>query len=418
MKKIFYIILSLIFALSLASFYACGDSTDNYGQEVLTPKEKAVYPAPPERQRTEQTKTVIDDFNMFNGEHVKWLGRNLSGTYFGETAVALYNAASGFSVSFKGSSLTVRIYSTSGDTTENGSNIGNGYVRVYVDGESDRLELTTNDAYYDLTLTDGLDGTKVHTVKMLKAVEEDFSRLYVSGITTDGEFYTPDAPSDIKIDVYGDSITAGFGILGNGSETAYSSALWDGTVTYASKVADYLDADYNVMCMQGIALSSACNTNAPARKYVMKDVYMNYSVNEKTAWDYSKFQPDIIIINLGTNDNGSLINPYTGKFNPTTETNAKLNTFISEYSAMIEDLHEKCPKAKIICCLGMMACNELYNEIADMVESLKNGGADYVYSLKLYLGKLAFGGHPSEQSNQVNAEMILEFLSAEFGINR
>ena len=418
MKKIFYIILSLIFALSLTSFYACGDSDDNYGQQTLTPQQKAVYPVPPTRQKTEQVKTAIEDFNMLNGEHVKWLGRNLLGEYFGESAVALYNVASGFSVSFKGTFLKVRIYSTSGDSAENGSNIGNEYVRVYVDGESERLELTTNDTYYDLTLTSGLDNSKIHTVKMLKAIEEDYSRLYISGIETDGVFYTPDAPSDLKIDVYGDSITAGYGILGNGSETAYSSALWDGTVTYASKVADYLDADYNVMCMQGIALSSDCNTNKPARKYVMKDVYMNYSVNEKTAWDYSKFQPDIIIINLGTNDNGSLINPYTGKFNPTTETNAKLNTFISEYSAMIEDLHEKCPKAKIICCLGMMACNELYNEIADMVESLKNGGADYVYSLKLYLGKLAFGGHPSEQSNQVNAEMILEFLSAEFGINR
>lgn len=416
MKKIFYIILSLIFALSLTSFYACGDSDDNYGQQTLTPQQKAVYPVPPTRQKTEQVKTAIEDFDMLNGEHVKWLGRNRQGEYFGESAVALYNVASGFSVSFKGTYLKVRIYSTSGDSGENGSNIGNGYVRVYVDGESERIELKTNNEYYDLTLASGLDGEKVHTVKMLKAVEEDFSRLYVSGIETDGVFYTPDAPSDVKIDFYGDSITAGYGILG--VAPAPQTSVMDGTVTYAAKVADYLDADYNVMAMQGIALSSACNTNGIVRKYVMKDVYSHYSVNDATAWNYEKFQPNVIIINLGTNDNGSLINTYTGKFNPTADTNTKLNTFISEYSAMITDLHVKCPNAKIICCLGMMGCNELYNEIEKMVTSLNNGGANYVYSLKLYLGKTGGLGHPSEQSNQVNAEMILEMLSAKFGINR
>ena len=417
MKKIVYIILSLILLLTLTPFYACGGgSGDNYGQTTITPKQKAVYPVYKREERPVQVKTEISEFNTFSEDCVKWLGRNRTDEYYGENAVALTNVASGFSVSFKGSRLTVRIYSTSGEIAY----IGDGYIRVYVDGESRRVPLTTNNTYYDLVLASGLDATEIHTVKMLKATEEDFSRLYVSNISTDGTFYTPDLFSDIKIDFYGDSITAGFGILGRGDETALtqtSSSLWDGTLTFAAKVAEYLDADYNVICKQGIALSSACDTNKVG--FSMKEVYQNYSVYDATHWDYSKYQPDIIVINLGTNDYSSLIGTTAGTttFNPNTETDAKLNAFLGDYAQMIENLHTKCPKAKILCCLGMMNGVSLYSEIENMVNGLRKNGADYVYSVELFTGKLGAFGHPSVSSNEVNAGIVLEALSAYCGIN-
>lgn len=417
MKKIVYIILSLILLLTLTPFYACGGgSGDNYGQTTITPKQKAVYPVNQREERPVQVKTEISEFDAFSEDCVKWLGRNKTGEYYGETAVALTNVASGFSVSFKGESLTVRIYSTAGAV----ANIGNGYIRVYVDGESRRVELTTNNAYYDLVVAKNLDAEEIHTVKVLKATEEDFSRLYVSGISTDGAFYTPDLTSDLKIDFYGDSITAGFGILGHGDETALtqaSSSLWDGTLTYAALVSDYLDADFNTVCKQGIALSSACDTNLVG--FSMKEVYQNYSVYDDTPWDYSKYQPDIIVINLGTNDYSSLIGTSAGTtiFNPNAETDAKLNAFLEDYTAMISDLHIKCPKAKILCCLGMMNAASLYSEIENMVNGLRKNGADYVYSVELFTGKLGAFGHPSVSSNEVNAGIVLEALSAYCGIN-
>lgn len=413
MKKIVYMILFLILFLTLMPFYACGRGSDgNYGQETLIPKEKAEYPVYKREERPMQIKTEIAEFDIFGENSVKWLGRNKTGEYYGENAVALINVASGFSVSFKGTSLTVRIYSTAGGA----GNIGNGYIRVYVDGESNRVELTKNNEYYDCVIAKNLDGNEIHTVKMLKATEEDFSRLFVSGIFTDGAFYTPDEPSDLKIDFYGDSSTAGFGILGSGDETALNSALWDGTITYAALVSDYLNADYNVICKQGIALSSACDTNNVG--FFMKDVYKNYSVYDGEEWEYSKFQPDVIVINLGTNDFSSLIDSSDGKFNPNGTTEQKLRIFIREYTGMIEDLHAKCPKAKIICCLGMMGGGPLYEEIESTVQNLNENGANYVYGVKLYLGKSGAFGHPSAQSNRVNAEIILETLSARCGINR
>ena len=411
-----YIGFILVFATSLALLGACnagggGGGSAIYPQNSLTPKEKAVYPAA-ERQRQISEKKEISDFDMFSSECVDWHGRNKRGEYFGEEAVFLANVASGLGVSFKGSSLSVRIYSAYGAL----GSIGNGYLRVYADGHSERVEITVNNAYYDLTVVSGLEESGIHTVKILKAIEEDFSRLYISGISCDGAFYTPDGPSDIRMDIYGDSITAGFGILGNGTETAMTSSLWDGTVTFAAKAAEYLGADMNVVCKQGISLSSACDTNSVG--FYMKDVYKNYSVYDDTPWDYGKFPPNVIIINLGTNDFGSLADYSSGKLATDGATGAKLSTFIREYKGMISELHAACPEAKILCCLGMMGAEPLYNEIESMVKSLNAGGADYVYAVKLYLGKSGAFGHPSVDSNAVNAEIILETLSAYCGLNK
>ncbi len=421
MKKIIYFIICLITALSLMPISACSvtgvstetgeSSRESHEKESITPKEKAEYPYYEREVRPMREKTEIEDFDMFSSSCVKWLGRNKTSEYYGENAVALLNVASGFSVSFSGSSLTVRLYAGRGAL-----GLFNSYIKVYTDGEEKKVLLNKNEVYFDLEVAKDLDENEIHTVKVLKVLEEDFSRLYISGISTDGAFYTPDEDSDLKIDFYGDSITAGFGVLGSGGETTIDTAYMDGTVTYAAKIADYLSADYNVFCKQGLSLSSSCDANNVG--FYMKDIYKNYSVYDGEEWDYSKYQPNVIVINLGTNDYNALIDPITGKFNPTYATNSKLTTFVSEYTQMIEGLHEKCPDAKIICCLGMMGASSLYEKIAAMVKRLNGGGADYLYCAELYLGKLGAYGHPSVQSNEVNSEIILELMSAYMGINK
>ena len=418
MKKIIRFIVCIIALVAFTSLTACnspsetgGDTGGDAVKERVIPKDKAEYPVYERKAKPAQIKEEIEDFDFSSKTCVKWLGRNRVGEFYGENAVELLNVASGFSVSFKGTSLSVRIYSAAGALGTFG-----GYIRVYFGGETKRVPLSKNGEYYDLTVASGLNADEIHTVKVLKAVEEDFSRVYISGITTDGAFYTPDEQSELLIDFYGDSITAGFGVLGNGGEQVISTEYCDGTLTYAAKIAEYLSADYNVMAKHGISLSSACDSNSVG--FYMKDAYKNYSVYCDEEWDYSAYQPDVIVINLGTNDYNSLIDATTGKFNPNYSTALKLKTFISEYTEFILNLHEKCPKAKILCCLGMMGGASLYAKISGMVDTLIAEGKDYVYGVELYTGKLGGYGHPSVESNEVNAEIILELMSAELGINK
>ena len=169
--------------------------------------------------------------------------------------------------------------------------------------------------------------------------------------------------------MYGDSITAGYGNLGGAGVTSENT---NALLTYAYRIAENLDADINTQGNSGwgVYIGSDGTTNAD-RVYYNKATRLHGQTS--TEWDFSKYQADLVIINLGENDSAGV---SKGTYDP--------EDFKNYYRQMIASLKEKMPNAKFLLTLGMMSHGRVGNDVKALAESYGETGGVYFYLLSNY----------------------------------
>lgn len=241
-----------------------------------------------------------------NSIYVKYHGRNV---HLGRHVI-MNNVGSGFEVTFYGTELFATL------SGWYGSWYGETRITVLVDGKTDTEEkvviinkATTASEY---KLIDKLD-EGIHTVKVLKITEAGGNSLNFYGARTDGYFVPTDKSPKLKMEVYGDSITAGYGNLRGDAADGTNATIQDGMQTYATYTATELDADINVQAKSGIGLYTSANVE-DSEQVNTGYKYVNY--DKQYRWNLQNYIPDIVIINLGTNDhwNASVFNADTYKY--------------------------------------------------------------------------------------------------------
>lgn len=92
-----------------------------------------------------------------------------------------------------------------------------------------------------------------------------------------------------KIEFIGDSITAGYGVKDSRTLSYYS---------YANIAANLLNADHYSVANGGWLFSDTLNLDKSINR-----IYSMTSIHLKLPdWDFEQWQPEVIVINLGTND--------------------------------------------------------------------------------------------------------------------
>lgn len=171
------------------------------------------------------------------------------------------------------------------------------------------------------------------------------------------------------IEFIGDSITCAFGVNGNETDH-FSTSIQDGTKSYAYLTAKKFDADYSIVAYSGFAILSAVSftgertpdTTLPPiydkLGFTFGSEFFSVGTNEfddgtyqlqNTTWnDYNKYNPDLIVINLGTNDAFYFTSIDQSKVAAETE------VFIKNYVDFLVKLRRKYRKAEILCTYGIM----------------------------------------------------------------
>lgn len=296
-----------------------------------------------------------------------------------------------------GSGFEVKFYGTSLDATLNGwygAWYGKTMISILVDGETDtskkKMTLTygTTDTTYNLVKNLPMGE---HTVKVLKRTEGISTEMSLVDISTDGYFKKVDKTPKLKIEVYGDSITAGYGNLrGNIADTT-SSQYQNGLQTYATYAASELGAEINVQARTGLGLYTAGNIE---KGYNCVDIY-NYDTFEGVyEWNMNDYIPDIVIINLGTNDSWN-----TPIFNS--------ETYMSEYMNFIYNLVEIYGNdTAFILCSGFME-TEVKSYIETIIPYLEDNIDNPVYQLTFDKCK---GGHPLFEEHFEGSKKLVKLI--------
>ncbi len=336
-------------------------------------------------------------------QYVKMLGR----THNENGILWLAQSASGVEFTVKGTSCSVKI---AGDTMTAAAD-NQARFAAYVDGERvvDAL-ITQDEIVYDIFSGDEMQEV---TVTLMKLSEAANSILGIDEIVvTSEEDIVPTTENNLKIEFIGDSITCGYGVDDEDRNHHFSTSTEDATKAYAYKTAQFLDADYSLVSYSGHGVVSGCSTQGNKTDQLIPVKYERFAIscgngkdgfNAAVDWDFSKFVPNIIVINLGTNDSS-----YTGK------DEALIKEYSDFYTEFLKQVRENNPDAHIICALGIMGA-DLYDAMCAAAENYTAESGDEnisVFRLPTQDGSTGYAAdwHPTEATHELAAEALSQYI--------
>ena len=226
--------------------------------------------------------------------------------------------ATGMSFTFQGTSADVPIVSSTGTNA----------MAITVDGITTGIDHVNGTKISTGELTPG-----IHTVEIRKRSEAMFGTFSLGDPVTTGKFLPATQPGK-RIEIIGDSISVGFGILGT-SPCNNSAALEDATLTYGALTAKNLSADYSIVAWSGKGIVrnyvTAADDGDDGQPRI-PELWTRYdALGPNNTYDFRN-SVDIVVLNIGTNDFG-----YTARRANGTSFQARPSLNMTEYTdALVE----------------------------------------------------------------------------------
>ncbi len=216
--------------------------------------------------------------------------------------------------------------------------------------------------------------------------------IEVSDILMDGELF-PVEERPHKLVFVGDSITCGEGCIGAKQDMDWVSMYFSGYQNYTYMTAEAVDAEYQVVAQSGWGIYSGWdnNVNCSVPKYYTKVCgWLSGDEVEKRGakeeYDFTEFVPDVVVLNLGTNDASAFeqpawVDPETGiaykqeKLADDTYEASSTKRFANAATAFLKTLREKHSTAHILWVYGMLG-TPLEPVIKETLEAYKKETGD------------------------------------------
>ena len=342
--------------------------------------------------------TLINDVDILNDEEINFYGRYTHKTINEKEYVYFGFTCTGFElyvdVKENTNNIKVDFYSEMfGHSTQ--------YIKVYVDDDNGRvIELVEGEQ--NVTLVENLEVGE-HVIKVLKMTEASVSKLGVRNLTSIGmDFYSRKYNTRRKkVEFYGDSLTCGYGNLGDPSSTTFYTNEEDGTLTYAYQAALEIGYDASLIAWSGIALSEKL---AP---YGAEMMSRYDTVEGEIEYDMSKDQIDLVVFNLGSNDSA-------GYDNLSEEDRALgIEEFKQNYHTIFERIKTTSPQAKIVSLYNM--ANNIKTALVDAIKEVTNEfnemyGENTAHYIKCIPNGSGSNGHPNLIGHETTKEKLVKYL--------
>lgn len=330
---------------------------------------------------------------------VKPLGR----TFMRDGARILSHTCSGVEFAFRGTAADITL--TSNCKTSKAR------AAFYVNGEMVK-DTMLNNAEETFRVFESAEPQNC-IISVVKLSEAAYSNIGVKSINVTSEYgIIPTPARKHKIEFIGDSITCGYGVDAADQYEAFATTNENGEKTYAALIGKHFKADYNVISWSGIGVySSYTESSKPNQSFLLPPIYGKTAPNELSndMWDFTQWQPDLVVINLGTNDNTW-----------TKGIQERADLFGAAYYEFIEQVREANPNAYIICSLGVMG-SRLLPEIKEQVALYSANTGDYritTFEFDYRDGVndgFGAGFHPSAVTHQKMADKIIPFIEQIMG---
>jgi lysophospholipase L1-like esterase len=271
---------------------------------------------------------------------------------------------------------------------------------VYIDGERrKKLSIEGIGGYY--RLAEGLN-VGAHTIELVKATEGNIGNLRFNGfeLSEDGQSLPWSTQETRRIEFIGDSITCGYGIEAIDENQGFKAEEENFCDTYAYHVVKSLNADYLIVARSGIGMLRNYNGPYEGSSDNMPAIYdRSLFKSELPKWDHTRFTPDVVCINLCTNDFST--------------TGPDIEKFESNYTQFVQRIQRQYPEAKIVLLLGPMTNDPEIRTILERIANQTQSASKSVSFFEMSAhGKYGFGAHyhPSKKQAAVNGSELTAYL--------
>ena len=209
-----------------------------------------------------------------------------------------------------------------------------------------------------------------------------------------------------RIEFIGNSITCGYGVEASSESCHFMDETSNHYYTYAAETARRLGAMHYTVARSGIGVYRNYNGPKTGDAVNMNTEYSHTLLYKKdVAWDFSRYTPQLVCINLGTND--------------TSTTGADPKLLQKGYENLYKQVRSHYPEAKIVFLCGCMMRGE--NDVAvakkamdETMEKAHNEGDKEVYRFDFtpHDGSLGYGAdwHPSYKQHQKMADELTPYV--------
>ncbi len=279
-----------------------------------------------------------------------------------------------------------------------GTNSQSNYFNVFVDGQFiKKFELgdtTINQVCVDKLLRG------IHELEITKRTESMLGKVEFLCFEIDGDLLKADKLPEKKIEFVGNSITCGYG--NEDSPTGGFTSIYENNyLAYGAVCSRILNTQYVVVAYsgRGVIYNYACSAGDS-----IPGIYDKYLADEKAEgtnkYDHSLYSPDVIVVNLGTNDHHC---------DKTTDRNFK-----EAYINFIEKLRGYHPKARIICLTGPMNTTQIFKDRIKYIVQKSGGESNgiYMFNQTKTLDSSYRGGHghPNTKMAEINGRELALFI--------
>ncbi len=296
---------------------------------------------------------------------------------------------------------------------EGNSNEPNFYNIIIDDGEPMVLEAIPGENTY--VLADALEDAE-HTVEIYKRIESGGGRgrgEFLGFRIPEGTDLLPVDARPHRIEVIGDSISCGYGNeLSTDDPDSYhyttvNSNAYNAWVAIAARD---LDAEYMAVAYSGRGIHRNYEDQAGD---VLPEMYLNTIPDGESApWETYRFTPEVLVINLGTND-----------FSPGIEDiDVAVTLYELTFLEFVEALRRFYPDTVIILAVGPMVTDAWptgFRALSNITTSLENiiaareaDGDEDIHLLELPQQSSPYGEdwHPTVATHMEMAEILMTMI--------
>lgn len=192
---------------------------------------------------------------------------------------------------------------------------GESWHNVFIDGKWIRKIRVSGKTPQRILLASHLERGR-HELQLQKCTEGEYGcTLVVAFDLPDGGQLLSVPRRERMIEFIGDSYTCGYGTESNRATDPFRLETENCDKAYACILARYFGADYSLVAHSGRGIIRNYGDTVQVSKGNMSQRYGQlFDEHNTVAYDFKAYRPDLVVINLGTNDFSRVVTPTADQY--------------------------------------------------------------------------------------------------------